>query len=291
MRRWKKMVKIESIEIQGFRGFRDRCKIEPLKKSVIIYGENGSGKSSLTDAVECFFSGNITPLKNEEAGRSSWRNVFIEDDKDSSIDVKLTDSNLNSTKSIDNKLSVKDSNNSASFKEYIQENKKENLVLRNRELLEFITASKSEKLNKLQEIIGFSDVASLRSVFQRNVNRIDKRMKTENYDREMSTKQSVIMENLDQNAYTDDQFYEGVNKLVKPIISDVSISSHEDIKTVLTDIKPKEDNELMKKISFLSEIKEKLNDFWGIVNNVHSEYSSYLHKYRDLAKDSENIKK
>ena len=55
------MSHIESVSIQGFRGFLDRRRI-PLAigkrpVSVCVRGDNGTGKSSVADAVEFFFSG------------------------------------------------------------------------------------------------------------------------------------------------------------------------------------------------------------------------------------------
>ena len=49
------MAKIKSIKINGLRGVKDPLTLELNKKSILVYGDNGTGKSSLTDSFEWFF--------------------------------------------------------------------------------------------------------------------------------------------------------------------------------------------------------------------------------------------
>lgn len=50
-----KEMKIKKIEINGIRGIRESLAIPLEGKSIIIYGDNGSGKSSITDSIEWYF--------------------------------------------------------------------------------------------------------------------------------------------------------------------------------------------------------------------------------------------
>ncbi len=45
-------MRIKSIRLAWFRGAADPVSLEPDCKSMVIYGANGSGKSSFVDAVE-----------------------------------------------------------------------------------------------------------------------------------------------------------------------------------------------------------------------------------------------
>ena len=50
------MTKIIKIELTNYRSFFDRYTIEiPGGKNLLIYGENGSGKSSLYEALKQFY--------------------------------------------------------------------------------------------------------------------------------------------------------------------------------------------------------------------------------------------
>ena len=62
-------MRIKSIELAWFRGAADPVSLEPNCKSMVIYGENGSGKSSFVDAVEYVLNnGSIAHLRNEYSG-------------------------------------------------------------------------------------------------------------------------------------------------------------------------------------------------------------------------------
>ena len=62
-------MRINSIELAWFRGSATPVALEPNGKSIVVYGENGSGKSSFVDAVEYVVNNNsIEHLKNEYSG-------------------------------------------------------------------------------------------------------------------------------------------------------------------------------------------------------------------------------
>jgi len=54
--------RIEGIEIESFRGIR-RLSLPLEGRNLIVVGENGSGKSSIVDAIEYFFTGGIQHLE------------------------------------------------------------------------------------------------------------------------------------------------------------------------------------------------------------------------------------
>ena len=288
------MTKIKSINISGIRGVKDLLTLDLNKKSILIYGDNGTGKSSLTDAFEWLFYDRIGHLSNEEIGRKgrdALRNIFIPDNEDGYIEIKFDNNKLNSKKSIDNSLNTSISNTSDDFNDFIADSQSENLILRYRDLVEFIIASKTEKLAKLQNIIGFSKVADIRSLLKKNAGRIARNIRSANYDNQKNVKYSIILENLGQNAYTDEQLFEGANELIKPLKLNIGIKSHEDIKKVLKKIETKEDTSLFEQISFFTRTWEALLEVVGNIDNIHESYKSYHTIFKELQKDPEKIKK
>lgn len=154
-------MKISSIHIKGIRGVKNKLHLDLNKKSILIFGENGSGKSSISDSIEWFYSNSIEHISSEEIekkGKGAIRNKFIDQNDDAYIDIKFSDNEINSIKSIDDSAKTYNSNTNDNFKDYISVSQSERLILRYHELLEFIIATKKEKLDKLQEIIGFSEV-------------------------------------------------------------------------------------------------------------------------------------
>ncbi len=62
-------MRIRSIELAWFRGAAGAVTLEPNCKSMVVYGENGSGKSSFVDAVDYVLNnGSVEHLRTEYSG-------------------------------------------------------------------------------------------------------------------------------------------------------------------------------------------------------------------------------
>ena len=69
-------MRIKSIELAWFRGAAEPVSLEPDCKSMVVYGENGSGKSSFVDAVEyAIGNGSIEHLRTEYSGSNQARAI------------------------------------------------------------------------------------------------------------------------------------------------------------------------------------------------------------------------
>lgn len=288
------MAKIKSIKINGLRGVREPLTLELNKKSILVYGDNGTGKSSLTDSFEWFFYDKIGHLSNEEIGRrkgrDALRNIFIPDTEDGFIDLTFDDTKLDSKKSIDSLLRTSSSNVSDDFNNFIASTYSERLILRYRDLVQFIIAGKTDKLTELQNIIGFSDVQNIRNLLKKNGARVARNIKSANYDNLKNVQQSTIIENLGQNAYTDEQLFDGANKLIEPLKLEIEIKSRKDINTVLKKIESKEDSELLNQINFYTKVKESVAQIEGNIDNIHNSYGTFHDSFNNLKKDPEKVK-
>jgi len=130
--------KIKSINITGIRGVREELTLSPDKKSILIYGDNGIGKSSITDALEWFYNDSIEHLTGEEVGgkgKNALRNVFLNSSDEAKIEIKYSNSQLDNEKSITSLLKTFNSNSSKEFAEYFGQSQSENLILRYRDLV------------------------------------------------------------------------------------------------------------------------------------------------------------
>lgn len=287
------MTKIKNLEITGLRGVRETLNLNLNKKSILIYGDNGTGKSSLTDSFEWFYDNHIAHLSNEEIGgrgREALRNIFLAIEDDGYININFDDKDLDAKKSINNSNKIQTSNTSDYFNQYIQDSGSENLILRYRDLVEFIIATKTEKLNKLQEIIGFSEVAKIRTLLKRNFGRIKKNIKASDYDGRKSVRQATILENLGRNAYSDEQLFDGVNELIKPLKLKIVVKSRENINNVIKEISSKEDSKLSDEINFNGRVKDTIAELKEISNTVNNDYSNFYTAFQDLQKEPEKIK-
>ncbi len=289
------MAKIKAINISGMRGIKSTLLLNLNNRSILIFGENGSGKSSLADAIEWYYSDRVEHLISKETGatkgRGSLRNLFIPDNEDAFINIQYSNNKLDATKAIDSSLKASTSNTTEDFKGYFLATQSENLILRYRDLVEFIIATPGEKLEKLQNIIGFSAVTDIRGVLKKSAGRIARDIRSANYDNQMHSQQSIVLDNLGQNAYSDEQLFTGANQLIKPLQIDKDIKSHNDIKDVLKSIETKEDTALLEQISFYTKVGENLTEIIGNIDSIHSSYKGYHTTYTELQKKPENIQK
>jgi energy-coupling factor transporter ATP-binding protein EcfA2 len=70
-------MRIKSLTLAWFRGAADAISLDTNSKSVVIYGENGSGKSSFVDAVEYLINkGKIGHLTHEYSGKHQVKGLL-----------------------------------------------------------------------------------------------------------------------------------------------------------------------------------------------------------------------
>lgn len=64
-------MKIDFVEVCGFRGFRDKLRIDFGAGFTVISGRNGVGKSTICDSIEFALTGGIDKYRVEKAGKES----------------------------------------------------------------------------------------------------------------------------------------------------------------------------------------------------------------------------
>ena len=79
------MTKIRRLRVAGFRGARFDLPVDLTKehRSIAFYGENASGKSTLTDALEWFINNRVQHLWREGCKQDALRHVLCDDDEPS----------------------------------------------------------------------------------------------------------------------------------------------------------------------------------------------------------------
>lgn len=287
--------KIKALTLKGIRGVREKFVLNLDGKSILIYGDNGTGKSSFTDALEWLYYDQIEHLSNEEIGRKkgkdALRNVFIEEKHDSSIEICYTNPKLDCVKIIQGDLTESSSNKTKDYETYLENSQTENLILRYSDLVLFIIASKKEKLDKLQGIIGFSEVGNLRDLLKKTAGRFKRTINAENFNVKKGAQQSTIIQNLGANAYNPDQFFKAANDLIKPLNLSNTIKSFKDIAEILKQIESKDDLKIVEAIAFQTKIIEALTEFQGNTEQLLNDYKSYFEAYTELRKDPDKFSK
>src|SRR4030042_2923863 len=139
------MVNLRRIRLEGFRGARLPVEMDFTNRhaSIAIYGDNGGGKSTITDALEWFYFNKIEHLWREDCKEECLRNTHFPDNQDAVLSIDFSDTRLNSIKTLNVKFRSKYSNGTQEFNDYLEQSKKERLFLRYGDLLRFVLFTKA----------------------------------------------------------------------------------------------------------------------------------------------------
>jgi len=292
------MIKIKSFLIKGFRGIKEQLSLELNSKSALLFGENATGKSSITDAIEWFYKNAIKHLSDEEidrkGGLTALRNTSIADTEKSSVEICFTDTSLDSLKSISLRRAnpeVENSNNSDVFTKYIEDSENENLTLRYEDLTEFVLSTKGEKLDFLSNVIGFNDVSNTRAILRKSVNEIKNSLKIKNYENEISNREGQIMTVLSERVISDEQYLRKINEIIKPLELEKSMSKLEDIDHLLSLFKKSDDTVVIDMRAFYYDLINTIKGIENRIGNLLDLYKVYYQLFEKIVQDIETLKK
>jgi len=292
------MIKIKSLSIKGFRGAKEQLSLDLNSKSFLLFGDNGTGKSSITDAIEWFYKDSVEHLSIDEidrkGGLTALRNTFINDTEKCSVELAFTDSNLDSQKSINLKksnLEVENSNNSDAFLFYFDNSKKENLILRYRDLTNFVLSTKKEKLDSLSNVVGFTKISEIRGVLKKAVNDIKRSLQSRNYDNEISSREGQIIKSLNERVVSDEQYINKINEIIKPLNLDIVLTKIEDINNLLALFKKSDDSAVIEQRAYYNDTINKINYLQNKINNLLVVYEGYYQLFQKIIQDIETLKK
>ena len=142
-------VKIKTINIHAFRGIPD-FELQLGGKNLLLRGENGTGKSSLVEAIEFFFTGKISHLEGTQElslQRHGPHVNFESDDVNVEITFDHGDVSLNRTFAVSPSPSEQ-------FEDYFQITQNGTFIMRRSQILTFIMSKPADRFKAIGSIIG-----------------------------------------------------------------------------------------------------------------------------------------
>ncbi|MGQ4875699.1 MAG: AAA family ATPase [Promethearchaeia archaeon] len=161
---------IKKINIQKFRGFVD-SEIILDGRNLIIKGDNGTGKSTIVDALEYFFTNKIKHLtKGEKLSVKEYAPHVKYSPEDLKIDIEFKNGKK-STKTIKDKPIIP-----PRMEELFNTAREQKFILNRSELLEFINSSPSDRFKIIAKLIGLGDLEKQSKEFSKLSNEISKHL-------------------------------------------------------------------------------------------------------------------
>lgn len=285
--------KIKRIAIKGLRGVQNTVEISLEGKSILLYGDNGSGKSSISDSLEWFLKNEVSHLTGSEIDlKDAMRNSNLTDIDVSSIEIDFIKPAFNSTKTLSikkGKLVPEYSNKSDESNQYVDNTQCENLILRHQFLTDFIDKTKGDKLKSLSDVIGFAEVNKTKDILKKAYNSLKTEIKNQNYESQISTQKQIQVEKIGAAIGVEGNLFEKLNEIITPLKLGIEINSFDDIDSILNLLKAPTNIKIINELRFLENCKNTLTLLQSEVQLLHLEYNNYYIEFQKIAADVQSI--
>ena len=282
--------KIKKLEIAGFRGARFSFVLDLMNtcRSIAIFGDNASGKSTITDALEWFFYDKIEHLWREGCKKEALRNLNLSPKERASVVVEINETGLSSSKSIDDNLGEEYSNTDENFKKYLDDCAKERLILRNKYMHTFIDDIKSEKRKEIEKIIGYEEL----DIFESTIRKVKSSLKKEVSPivRLLDAKRGDLLQLLGTTPSNRAEYYQKVNTLIKPNSLDIEVKDEHSLKKCLSLLQERAGEDKLKKRLKMDELIEKLQKLKESYSTGCKKADEFFSRYCALTKKRESIR-
>jgi len=287
----KERVKLKRLVGEGFRGTLKRVwlDLEDDCKSLILFGNNGDGKSSFSDALEWFFTDSIEDLRREDCGREDYFNDALPETQDATVELSFNRNNLDSEKILQREGGHRYSNKTEEFRKYIENSRKESFILRYHTMREFINKTKKAKLEEVEEIIGFGIVMEKRDALLGALNALKNSTELNGLRTLAIEKGRDIVNIIGTKPFIEADILSFADRLRKQVDCDKSISDVDALRSVTDELYEKvKTTEKGEQIAWLEQIRANASSSKGIPSFL-DELNQVLTSHNKLAKQRKKV--
>ena len=269
---------INTIKIKSFRGIVD-YELDMSKKSLVLCGENGSGKSSIVNAFEYLFTGKVDSLSGSREINHSKSLINITGDKnDVYVEALIGEDNIS--------RSFKDGfNYSDNLQDLVDDFSNGSFILNRQKLVSFINSTPNQRYKNINKIIGFDKLDEIETTLKKTNRKFKNAYKSK-------TEELTDIITQIENTYDCDieNAYDEINKILKEHDLEL-ISPNTDLKEFIKDFSKSdyERKSQLKELNNLCDINitdldlklQKLLDEYEEISLYQLKYSSKLLKILD----------
>jgi hypothetical protein len=217
------MTEIKEIRISGFRGIKACLHLQFKKsdsyQSMIIYGRNGTGKSSITDAWEWLQTERIEHLRREGAGPGSYPHKFAQDGE-TYIEVDFIKDDLGSTK-LEYDFARITKSITAGNVDAFRVLAPHPCFIRFEDLTRFVFLTKTEKFDALARLMGFTPQVELQKSFRRVLRNLNESI--DDKKKELSSLENRLKGTIDMQEVTEEEYFHKMNLILER--NDIAIAA------------------------------------------------------------------
>lgn len=260
------MPKIKAIDIHAFRGIPD-LELNFDGKNLILRGENATGKSSIVEAFEFFFTSKLSMFEGEGTQSLSLsKHAPHKNFKKEDVSIKVTFDPGNIT--LERTFEVSP-DPPASLKRYFEAAQRGTFILRRSQVLKFIASIPAERFRAIASIIGIERLDNVELAMKRAYEELEEDVT--NKRNRLDSIFSTISEYLGENITSIKQALDLVNKKIKEV-NLAPLTSFDEISMLSEQfLKSFKESTNLEQIMKLNEIIEQLGRF-----SIDEEIISYL---------------
>jgi len=285
-------VRVRKLTLAGFRGARQRIGLDfkPRCKSIVLFGDNGDGKSTFSDAIEWFFTDKIEYLQREGCGREDYFNRYMPSGQDAMVEVNLSHNGLDVQKILHRKGGSTLAATSPGIAAYLSRSAGESLILRHHTMRKFIEMSKTQKLETVEEIIGFGIVAQTREALLQAANALKKDESLATLQGQREERKRDLSAELETTEFEDADVLKHADELATKCDPSLSISDDGEFSAAVEALKTRSTaGERGKELSALDDAAQKatvLSEVPPLLGRVRALVAGH----NKLAQDQERVK-
>jgi hypothetical protein len=287
------MTRLRTIKIRGFRGVVENLAVNFGGESLAIYGENATGKSSIADAIEWFYTDRVAHLWKENCKETALRHALLPDTTEASVSLLFTDKRLDCTKSLSSSLDTTYSNLSEEFQEHLRRFREgqERIILRNVHLWSFVLSTKTEKRQQLAELIGYESLDLFREVISRTQKRLEATPDYVAAKRNIPEYQKDIFKISGSLLANPGDLYKSASRIAEDVGVPATISDDKSYGAVIGELRKRIEGKEKAALKLaLSQCKESADQLKTKALEAKSAYFSFDRTYKDLIRSEQDVR-
>jgi DNA repair exonuclease SbcCD ATPase subunit len=157
------MPRIQRLDVRGFRGVHAQTSLLFNGRSVLLFGENGTGKSSFVDAIEKLFTEKVSTLDGRAQGISSDRHGPHIRNGANALSIAVTFDDPGTTTF---GLGSNANDLPSEIQQYLTSARENLYILRRRQVLEFIESQPRDRYAKLRPFLPLTEVEAVENALR-----------------------------------------------------------------------------------------------------------------------------
>jgi recombinational DNA repair ATPase RecF len=288
------MTRLRQFRATGFRGARFDLPLDFTKdhKSIAIYGENASGKSTITDALEWFITDRVIHLWREDCRHAALRHVLCNEQDDSSVTIQFDGKDRSGTKTLSAGLKTSLACDGDDVPGLVERLKDDRIFLRHSQITRFLDGTKSDKRKVIASIIGYDEIIQFRDAIQQTRNALQRDAGYTSAKGQMESLKGKMIDLVREVVTGFDRFYEIASERTKPFGLETSIKDAASYAAAVQELRSRgSDPKKIQAAEKLKQLERHCSSLKTEIGEVQLALDAFAVPYAKLTGEQTNVRK